>query len=139
MAVSSFRPVTAALIVAGGSLGTFVRWWLESSFPTPTGGWPWTTFAINLTGSLLLGVLLDSLAATGEDVGWRRYVRLGVGTGVLGGYTTYSTFAVEAVQLGRAGSAGLMLLYAAGSVVLGVALAYAGGWSARHLYRRMRR
>jgi CrcB protein len=137
--VSTRRLITPALIVAGGSLGTFVRWWLESRFGAPPGAWPWTTFWINLSGSFALGVLLDALAATGEDVGWRRYVRLGVGTGVLGGYTTYSTFAVEAVELGRAGSVGLMLLYGLGSVALGLALAYTGSWGVRHLYRRTRR
>lgn len=139
MAVSARRLVTPALVFAGGSVGTFVRWSLESSLGSPPGAWPWATFWINLSGSFLLAVLLDTLAATGEDVGWRRYVRLGVGTGVMGGYTTYSTFAVEAVELGRAGSLGLVLLYGAGSVLLGLGLAYAGGWGVRHLHRRVRR
>jgi CrcB protein len=139
VAVTAKRLITPAVILAGGSLGTFLRWWLESSFGAPAGQWPWVTFWINLSGSFVLAVLLDGLAATGEDVGWRRYLRLGAGTGVLGGYTTYSTFAVEAVELGRAGSAGLMLLYGAGSAVLGVALAYAGGWAVRRLLRRGRR
>lgn len=139
MAVSTSRLITSALVLAGGSMGTFARWWLESRFGAPPGAWPWATFWINLSGAFLLAVLLDALAATGEDVGWRRHVRLGVGTGVLGGYTTYSTFAVEAVELGRAGSIGLMLLYGAGSVLLGLGLAYAGGWGIRHLLRRGRR
>lgn len=139
MAVTGSRLITPALIVAGGSLGTFVRWSLEDAFGAPPGTWPWATFWINLSGSFLLAVLLDVLAVTGEDQGWRRYVRLGVGTGALGGYTTYSTFAVEAAQLGRAGSIGLMLLYSTGSVLLGLGLAYAGGWSVRHLARRFRR
>lgn len=135
MAVSASGVITPALIVVGGSVGTFVRWWLESSFGAPPGSWPWTTFWINLSGSFLLAVLLDALAASGEDTGWRRYVRLGAGTGVMGGYTTYSTFAVEAVGLGGAGHWPLLLLYGFGSVVLGIALAYAGGWGIRHLYR----
>lgn len=139
MAVKPTRLITPALVFAGGSVGTFARWWLETSFGSPPGTWPWATFWINLSGSFLLAMLLDALAVTGEDVGWRRYVRLGVGTGVLGGYTTYSTFAVEAVELGRAGSLGLMLVYGAGSVLIGLALAYAGGWGVRHLYRRWRR
>lgn len=139
MAVSPTRLITPALVLAGGSVGTFVRWWLEASFGSPPGAWPWATFWINLSGSFLLAVLLDALAVTGEDVGWRRYVRLGVGTGVMGGYTTYSTFAVEAVELARAGSLSLMLLYGAGSVLLGLALAYAGGWGVRRLHHGRRR
>lgn len=142
MAVATWttrRLVTPLVIFVGGSVGAFLRWWLESTFGAPAGQWPWVTFWINLSGSFLLAVLLEGLAATGEDVGWRRYLRLGLGTGVISGYTTYSTFAVEAVELGRAGSAGLMLLYGAGSALLGIALAYAGGWGVRRIVRRGRR
>lgn len=139
MAVTDSRLLVPTLVFAGGSLGTFARWWLESTYGASSGQWPWATFWINLSGSFVLAVLLDALAATGEDVGWRRLVRLGVGTGVLGGYTTYSAFAIEAVELGRAGSLGLLLAYGAGSVVLGLGLAYAGGWGVRRLIRRSRR
>ena len=139
MAVSTRRLLTPALIFAGGSLGSFVRWWLEDSFGAPPGSWPWTTFWINLSGSFLLAVLLDALAVSGEDAGWRRSLRLGAGTGLFGGYTTDSTVAVEAVALGRAGAIGPMLAYGASSVLLGLGLAHAGGWGVRRLYRRSRR
>ncbi|MFZ0529304.1 MAG: CrcB family protein, partial [Propionicimonas sp.] len=60
------------LILVGGTLGTSVRAWLEGTWPAAEGAWPWTTFWINLLGSFLLGLLLEALAATGADAGWRR-------------------------------------------------------------------
>lgn len=139
MGLKPFRGLSSTVVFAGGVLGTAVRAALESALPAQPGGWPWTTFAINVSGSFLLGLLLETLSRRGPDAGPRRYLRLGLGTGVMGGYTTYSTFAVEAAELGRAGSLGLVLLYGAGSVLLGLGLAYAGGWGVRHLHRRVRR
>jgi len=123
------------LILAGGGLGTLVRWALESAYGSGPANWPWATFLINLSGSLALGALLEALAGSGPDTGWRQAVRLGVGTGVLGGYTTYSTFAVEAVQLAATGQAWLALGYALGSVTAGLACAAAGSWLCRRLRR----
>ena len=54
------------------------------------GGVPVATFGINVVGAFLLSVLLELLAKHGLDIGWSRRVRLGVGTGALGGFTTYS-------------------------------------------------
>ncbi|MDQ7992753.1 MAG: CrcB family protein [Propionicimonas sp.] len=122
-----------ALVGIGGGLGTLLRWSLESAYPAIPGSWPWATFVINLTGALALGALLEGLAAAGPDTGRRRAVRLGVGTGVLGGYTTYSTFAVESVRLVGAGQGWLALGYALGSVLAGVACAAAGSWLVRRL------
>lgn len=125
-------PRWLALVLVGGAVGTGIRDALERANPAPAGGWPWTTFVINVTGSFVLAVLLESLALGGPDAGWRRVLRLGVGTGVLGGFTTYSTFAVETAHLLGAdpgGAHGAVLVgvgYAVGSVVLGVAAAWAG-------------
>ncbi len=113
------------LIGLGGMIGTAARASLELAFPAPDGGWPWTTFWINLAGSALLGALLEWLAL-GDDQGWRRSMRLGVGTGLIGGFTTYSTFSLETASLFQAGHGGLALGYALSSVILGVAAA-AGG------------
>lgn len=114
------------LVAAGGCIGTLVRALLENAFATPHGHLPVTTLLINLVGSLVLGALLESLARTGDDVGVRKAVRLGVGTGVIGGFTTYSTFTVEVDRLLGGGSAALGLIYAVGSVVAGVLCAAAG-------------
>lgn len=116
------RAFTGALIVVGGMAGTALRASLEAWFPSAPGHWPWATLWINLTGSLLLGVLLEALAAFDDD-GWRRAVRLGVGTGFFGGFTTYSSFAVETVTLLRSGDWLTGISYAVLSVGLGVSAA----------------
>ena len=114
------NPRLLALVVVGGAVGTAVRASLEQAYPTPPAAWPSTTFTINVTGSFVLGLLLQRLARGGPDEGRRRTLRLGVGTGVLGGYTTYSSFAVESVQLVDSGRAGLAVAYALGSVAAGL-------------------
>ncbi len=133
------RPVWLGVIGLGGAAGTATRAWLESQFPAAAGEWPWTTFWINLTGALLLGALLEVLAGSGPDRGWRRGVRLGMGTGFLGGYTTYSSFAVETLGLIQSGAWLLGFGYALGSVVAGLAAALAGARLVRRLLQRTRR
>lgn len=113
-------------IVLGAGLGTAARAGLESAAPTAHGGWPTTTLLVNAVGALVLGVLLQWLTRTGPDVGARRVLRLGVGTGLLGGFTTYSTFAMETVQLLRADAVLLAADYVLASLVLGVVCAAAG-------------
>jgi CrcB protein len=123
------------LIFVGGTLGTGARAALESAVPADAAGVPWMTLSINVIGSLLLGLLLETLARTGDDTGRRRAARLTLGTGVLGGFTTYSTFAVETVQRVTSGSVGIGLAYAVAGVVLGAAAAAAGIAAARRVAR----
>lgn len=127
------RPVLrrAALVAAGGALGTTLRAVLESAAPAQPGRWPATTFAINLVGSFVLGALLELLVASGPDEGWRRQVRLGAGTGVVGGFTTYSTFIIEVERLLTGGAAATGIGYALISVLAGVACAVLGIAAAR--------
>jgi CrcB protein len=127
------RGARTAVVFAGGVVGTAVRAALETAFPAQPGGWPWATFAINVTGAFLLGLLLETLARRGPDAGARQLLRLGLGTGVMGGYTTYSTFAVETVRLLGAGAVLSGLGYALGTVLLGLAAALAGGRMAARL------
>ncbi|GAA2481042.1 CrcB family protein [Terrabacter carboxydivorans] len=127
-------PLLGVVIFVGGAIGTSVRSLLEQAAPARPGEVPWTTLVINVVGSFLLGLLLESLTRTGPDEGNRRVARLGLGTGVLGGFTTYSTFAVETVD--RLGLQSLVvgLSYAVGSVVLGVAAAAVGYRLARRVF-----
>lgn len=126
----------AGLVALGGVAGTAARAQLEAAFPAPAGGWPWATFEINLVGALILGVLLESLLRSGSDTGWRRGVRLGCGTGVIGGFTTYSTFVLEVEQLVLGGHTAVAVAYLLVSVLAGVVAAGAGialgaAWSRR--------
>ena len=97
--ITFHRFVTVTLIGLGGGCGTLARWGLETNFPAPDQTIPWTTMGINALGAGLLGVLLAWLTGSGPDQGWRRRVRLTFGTGLIGGFTTYSAFSIETVAL----------------------------------------
>lgn len=126
-------PALVLLVAAGGAVGTAIRAIAENAAPAQPGAWPWTTFVINVTGSFVLAALVTGLGRRGPDEGRRRAVRLAVGTGVLGGYTTYSSFAVEADRLLGGGHLGTGLAYALVSVALGVGAAVLGVRTARAL------
>ena len=81
---------------------------------------------MNLAGAFVLGALLEHLAARGPDEGRRRALRLTLGTGFCGGFTTYSALAVDTDGLLRAGQAGPALAYALGTVALGLAASALG-------------
>lgn len=130
------QPTFLGLVFVGGALGTTLRGWLAGLFPAGPGGFPAAIFWINVSGSFLLATLLETLAQRGADDGWRRRLRLAVGTGVLGGYTTYSTYAVDIVLLLRAGQSDVGLGYALASLLLGPIAAIAGIATARS--RRLR-
>jgi CrcB protein len=120
--------VLYVLAGVGGALGALARWGVASALPSSTGSWPWATLLVNLTGCLLLGVLLGAVFARFPAHSWLRPL---LGTGVLGGYTTYSTFAVDVVRLVDDGAAGLAAGYVVGSVAGGVAAAATGLWLGR--------
>jgi CrcB protein len=93
-------------------------------------GIPIATFGINVVGAFLLGVLLEHLADHSPDTGWSRRIRLGLGTGGLGGFTTYSALATETVVL-AATHPGRAIGYAVSTVIVGAAASIAGIWLSR--------
>lgn len=113
-------PRLIALVFVGGTVGTAARAALEEAYGG--GGWPWATLGINVSGAFVLGWLLEILARREARVGASPAPRLLLGTGVLGGYTTYSTFAVETLQLSLLPA----LLYAVLTIILGLAAAAVG-------------
>jgi CrcB protein len=115
--------VAYLLAALGGALGALARWGLASALPSSPAGWPWATLLVNLTGCLLIGVLLAVLLARFPSSPWMRPL---LATGVLGGFTTYSTFAMDAVALVDAGRPGVAVGYVVATVLGGV-LAVAGG------------
>jgi CrcB protein len=106
------------LAALGGAIGALARWGVAEALPSSPTGWPWATLLVNLTGCLLMGALLAHLAPRSPEPAWMRPL---LGVGLLGGWTTYSTFAVEVVGLVDDGSAALALTYVVVSLVGGVA------------------
>ncbi len=117
------HPVAVPTAVAvGGALGSLARWWLAT--PTPTGAVPWPVLWVNVTGCLAIGILLVLVTEVVKDP--NPLVRPFLGTGVLGGYTTMSTYADQVFLLARAGQAGPAAGYFAGTLA-GALLAVAAG------------
>lgn len=109
---------SAALVLLGGAAGTLGRHAVGTAW-SDTSTWPWPTFVVNLLGSLFLGALV---ARSRPD----QPARLLLGTGLLGGFTTYSAFAVETDRLVREDHLALAALYPVATVVLGAAAALVG-------------
>lgn len=114
-----------AIVATGGAVGTAGRYAVSLGAPS-TSDLPWTTLVVNLVGAFLLGLLLESLSRTGAETPHRRVVRLGLGTGVLGGFTTYSALALEVVELLVDGELARALGYGVGSVGAGLLACAAG-------------
>lgn len=127
-------PAFIALVAVGGTLGTLARFGAERLLGTAD-GLPVGTLAVNLVGAFALGALVEALAVRGSDAGRRRAARLLVGTGFLGGFTTYSALAVESDGLLRDGRVGLALAYALTTVVAGLVMSLAGVLFARSVAR----
>lgn len=112
-------------VLLGGALGTGCRYWLStfvySVIVQPT--FPYANLIINVSGSLVIGLLAGLFE---QRVLISPTLRVGLLTGVLGGYTTFSSFAFETYALLRDGELGLALLNAAGSVVLGLGAVWVG-------------
>ena len=119
------NPSALALVFAGGTLGVLARAGLDHAFPA-RGGFPVTTFVINVVGALALAILIEALALRGPDAGSRRALRLVFGTGLLGGFTTYSALAVQTDALLRSGQIPTAIVYAVGTVGLGLVASIAG-------------
>lgn len=111
-------PVLAA-VSAGGALGASARYAISLLLPHHLDEFAWSTWLINVSGCLLIGVLMVLIS----DV-WagRRLLRPFLGVGVLGGYTTFATSVVDVQQAAAHGAAGIALLYL-GATVIGAMLA----------------
>ena len=118
-----------AVVALGGSMGAAARYGASLRWPTARAGFPWTTLTVNAVGCAVIGVFMVVIS---EVRAAHRLVRAFFGTGVLGGFTTFSTYAVDIqhlVSIGRARS---------GAVYLGLTLlaALAAVWSAVWVTRR---
>jgi CrcB protein len=145
-------PVLGA-ISAGGAIGALARYGLglvaphapphavphalpHDALPDAVMSFPWGTFAVNASGCLLIGVLMVLVS----DV-WpgRRLLRPFLGTGLLGGYTTFSTYIVDVQHLIGAGAVGVALTYLAGTLLAALGAVHAGMTATRVFVERARR
>ncbi len=106
--------IRVALVGAAGALGALARYWIGASIGVRS--FPWTTLAINVLGSFLLGLVLGGPGANR----WSATTTTAVTIGFLGAFTTFSTFAFEATALLRVDRAGAALAYVTSSLLLGL-------------------
>lgn len=119
-------------VALGGALGATSRYLLDTLIERNVSSvFPWATFTINVTGCLVIGLCEATLVDRHELPAW---VRVGIVVGVIGGYTTFSTYAQESLQLFDARDLGVGLLYTVGSIVTGIAAAYLGGVIGRQYF-----
>jgi CrcB protein len=121
------------VVAVGGVVGAEGRFGLQSVFPHPAGGFAWATFAINLAGSLLLGALMVLVSEVWPE---RRLLRPFVGTGVLGGFTTFSSYTVEVQQAVADGHPATAAAYLGGTLIFGLLAVWAGVAVATRLVAR---
>lgn len=112
-------------VALGGAIGASARYLIDRGIEERVSSlFPWSTFVINLTGCFVIGVFAAALVDRHHIPGW---IRIGLIMGVVGGYTTFSTFSQETLGLVDAHDFGVALAYVGGSVLLGLAAVYAGG------------
>lgn len=120
------------LVALGGAAGASARHLMSGAMLRLMGpGWPWGTFAINVIGSLLIGVLAGWLAFRGEG---GTHWRLLLGTGVLGGFTTFSAYSLETALLIERKEYVPAALYSLGSVAVGLIAVFIGLWLSRRVF-----
>ncbi|MDQ0317152.1 fluoride efflux transporter CrcB [Amorphus orientalis] len=114
------------LIVLGGGVGAGLRHLVGVAAIRLMGpGFPWGTLTVNVVGSFVMGVLVALLAKFGPDIAARE-IRLFVGVGLLGGFTTFSSFSLDAANLMENGQSHIALAYVLVSVGVGIMALFAG-------------
>jgi len=121
------------VIAAGGAIGAVARYLVGQAWPTPTGTFPWATLVINVVGCGLIGILM---VVVSEVLTRRRLIRPFLGTGVLGGFTTFSTYALDIQQLVANRHPGTALLYLGATVAGALIAVWATATATRALVAR---
>lgn len=116
--------IHVAVVAAGGALGAAGRYLTNVAATRLFGiGFPWGTLTVNVVGSLAMGLAIGWLARRSQG---DMVLSLFLTTGILGGFTTFSAFSLDAFSLWQRGDAGLAFAYVTGSVVLSFAAVFAG-------------
>jgi CrcB protein len=128
--VRSSQVPVVAVVAWGGAIGAAARYGASLLWPTPGGGFPWTTLWVNGAGCAVIGVFMVVIT----DV-WSAHllVRPFFGTGVLGGFTTFSTYAVDIQKLVDGGRPGRGLAYLSGTLLVALAAVRSAAWVTRRI------
>jgi fluoride exporter len=121
----------AAAVAAGGALGSLLRYFLASAIQPAGSVFPWGIFIVNITGGLVMGLIVEASAL---KLNLAPEMRAFLTVGILGGYTTFSTFSLDSALLLQKGEYALAAGYIGGSVVLSILALFAGLWIVRALY-----
>ena len=121
-------------VALGGAFGASARYVLDRFIEQHTESvFPWSTFAINATGCFVIGLVIETLVDRHHLPAW---IRIGIVVGVLGGYTTFSTYVVDITKNAGAGAALTALLYMSGTAVAALLAVWAGNAAATAVVRR---
>jgi CrcB protein len=122
-----------AVVALGGALGATARYALSLWWPTPPGGFPWATFWTNVVGCAVIGVFMVVITEVRPA---HRLVRPFFGTGVLGGFTTFSTYAVDIRKLADSGHSGTGLAYLAATLLAALTAVWLAATVTRRTLKR---
>ena len=123
-------------IAVGGAIGAVLRYWFSGVTQRIfNGGFPWGTLSVNLIGSLIIGFLWGMF----ESVVVSQNMRIMIFIGLLGSFTTFSTFSLESFHLIRDGEYNLFLMNTVASFLLGIALVFVGYFISQYLFALVRR
>jgi CrcB protein len=130
------EPMALVVVSLGGAIGATLRYGIGVWWPTQPGHVPWSTFAINVMGCFAIGILMILITEV-----WvaHRLLRPFLGVGVLGGFTTFSTYSLEVRRLLQSGATVEALGYLGGTVVAALVAVVLGMGAARWLTGRARR
>jgi CrcB protein len=117
------------LVGLGGAIGAMLRYGVGVTVGSLANGFPAATLVVNIAGSLAMGLLIGLLARTTPQL--QNEIRLFVAIGVLGGFTTFSSFSLDAITLLERGDLALAVAYIGGSVLLSLAGLTLGLWAVR--------
>ena len=122
---------TVLAVGVGGGLGALARYYIAGMIQSATRAFPWGIFVVNISGGLLMGLIVEASAL---KLNLPPDLRAFLTVGILGGYTTFSTFSLDSALLLQKGAYLQAAAYMIGSVVLSVLAMLAGLWLVRAIY-----
>jgi CrcB protein len=129
-------PATSlAAVAAGGAIGALARYGLSVAFPAAPGSFDLATFIANTVGGLLIGILMITITEVAPGLSM---IRPFVGVGILGGFTTFSTYIVDIGRAASAGATALAVVYAFATMAAALLAAAIGMYATRRLLVRSR-